>query len=169
MNREKEPIHPLMEEWVRLETRRQFLRQGANALGMAALARLGGTAFAASLDSPKPGGRGAKVIPGAIPKLNFPVKAKHVIYLHMVGGPPQLDLFDYKPELVKMYDKDLPDSVRNGQRLTGMTSGQARFPISPSFCPIPQKWPTTCASFARCTRRRSTTNPRSRTCRPATR
>ena len=124
MNREKEPIHPLMEEWVRLETRRQFLRQGANALGMAALAGLGGEAFAA------PGGH--RTVPGALPKLNFPVKAKHVIYLHMVGGPPQMDLFDYKPEMVKMYDKDLPASVRNGQRLTGMTSGQARFPIAPT-------------------------------------
>ena len=58
MNREKEPIHPLMEEWVRLETRRQFLRQGANALGMAALAGLGGSAFAA--DSRLPGGAGRK-------------------------------------------------------------------------------------------------------------
>ena len=50
----------------------------------------------------------------------------------MVGGPPQVDLYDYKPEMIKMFDKDLPDSVRNGQRLTGMTSGQARFPIAPS-------------------------------------
>ena len=50
----------------------------------------------------------------------------------MVGGPPQMDLYDYKPEMVKMYDKDLPESIRNGQRLTTMTSGQARFPIAPS-------------------------------------
>ena len=50
----------------------------------------------------------------------------------MVGGPSQLDLFDYKPELAKMYDKDLPDSIRSGQRLTTMTSGQSRFPIAPS-------------------------------------
>jgi hypothetical protein len=63
----------------------------------------------------------------------FPVpKAKHVIYLHMVGGPAQMDLYDYKPEMQKWYDKDLPDSVRKGQRLTTMTSGQARFPIAPS-------------------------------------
>jgi len=55
-----------------------------------------------------------------------------VIYLHMVGGPPQMDLFDYKPKMQEFYDKDLPESVRMGQRLTTMTSGQARFPIAPS-------------------------------------
>src|SRR5262249_33011276 len=59
-------------------------------------------------------------------------KAKHVIYLHMVGGPPQMDLFDYKPKMNDWYDKDLPNYIRNGQRLTTMTSGQARFPIAPS-------------------------------------
>ena len=50
----------------------------------------------------------------------------------MVGGPSQLDLFDYKPKMKEMFDKDLPPSIRNGQRLTTMTSGQARFPIAPS-------------------------------------
>ena len=50
----------------------------------------------------------------------------------MVGGPSQMDLFDYKPVMSEWYDKDLPDSVRMGQRLTTMTSGQARFPIAPS-------------------------------------
>src|SRR5207244_6248711 len=68
----------------------------------------------------------------ALRKLDFPSRAKHVIYLHMVGGPPQMDLYDYKPKMQEFYDKDLPDSVRNGQRLTTMTSGQARFPIAPS-------------------------------------
>ncbi|HEY6564019.1 MAG TPA: DUF1501 domain-containing protein, partial [Pirellulaceae bacterium] len=56
----------------------------------------------------------------------------NVIYLHMVGGPSQLDLFDYKPVMADWYDKDLPESVRMGQRLTTMTSGQQRFPIAPS-------------------------------------
>jgi hypothetical protein len=55
-----------------------------------------------------------------------------VIYLHMVGGPPQMDLYDYKPKMQEFYDKDLPESIRKGQRLTTMTSGQARFPIAPS-------------------------------------
>src|SRR2546423_9925967 len=50
----------------------------------------------------------------------------------MVGGPPQMDLYDYKPVMNNWYDRDLPDSVRMGQRLTTMTSGQARFPIAPS-------------------------------------
>ena len=63
---------------------------------------------------------------------HFPGKAEHVIYLHMVGGPSQIDLFDYKPKMDAWYDKDLPDSIRQGQRLTTMTSGQARFPIAPS-------------------------------------
>ena len=63
---------------------------------------------------------------------HFPGKAKHVIYLHMVGGPSQIDLYDYKPKMDAWYDKDLPDSIRRGQRLTTMTSGQARFPIAPS-------------------------------------
>ncbi len=50
----------------------------------------------------------------------------------MVGGPSQMDLFDYKPGMDKWYDKDLPESIRDGQRLTTMTSGQSRFPIAPS-------------------------------------
>ena len=63
---------------------------------------------------------------------HFAPKAKHIIYLHMVGGPSQIDLFDPKPEMAEWYDKDLPDSIRQGQRLTTMTSGQTRFPIAPS-------------------------------------
>ncbi len=65
-------------------------------------------------------------------RTHFPAKAKQVIYLHMVGGPAQMDLYDYKPRMNDFYDVDLPDSVRMGQRLTTMTSGQARFPIAPS-------------------------------------
>lgn len=60
-------------------------------------------------------------------------KAKRVIYLFQSGAPSQIDLFDYKPELRNQFDKDLPDSIRKGQRLTGMTSGQARFPTAPSI------------------------------------
>jgi hypothetical protein len=59
-----------------------------------------------------------------------------VIYLHLVGAPPQMDLFDHKPELKNWFDKELPDSVRQGQRLTTMTSGQSRFPIAPSIFPF---------------------------------
>ena len=63
---------------------------------------------------------------------HFPGKAKALIYLHMNGAPTQLDLWDYKPNLQQFFDKDLPDSVRMGQRITTMTSGQARFPVAPS-------------------------------------
>ena len=71
---------------------------------------------------------------GGLPNLpHFAPKAKRAVYMHMLGGPPQQDLFDYKPGLKDWYDKDLPDSVRQGQRLTTMSSGQARFPIAPSI------------------------------------
>src|SRR5207249_4916039 len=70
--------------------------------------------------------------PVPAPRTHLPPKAKQVIYLHMVGGPAQMDLYDYKPRMNDWYDRDLPESIRNGQRLTTMTSGQARFPIAPS-------------------------------------
>jgi hypothetical protein len=126
---DKEIIHPDVEEWVRLETRRQFFTRGVNALGMGALFALGGEAFAAPQ-----GTKRERPVYGAQPGIpHFKPKAKHIIYLHMVGGPAQMDLYDYKPKMQEYYDKDLPESVRNGQRLTTMTSGQARFPIAPSM------------------------------------
>jgi hypothetical protein len=64
---------------------------------------------------------------------DFAPKAKRAIFLFMAGAPSQIDLWDYKPKLSTMFDKDLPPSVINGQRLTGMTSGQARFPIAPTL------------------------------------
>src|SRR5579871_4320356 len=131
--------HPVFAEWVRTETRRQFLGRGMNALGWAALSALGGGALAQNaLGAVKSGGIGLNGMGlngmkfhGAVPP-PFAPKAKRVIYLHMVGGPSQMDLYDYKPKMGEFYDKDLPDSVRMGQRLTTMTSGQARFPIAPS-------------------------------------
>ena len=103
----------------------------------------------------------------------------------MVGGPPQMDLFDYKPKMDEWYDKDLPDSIRMGQRLTTMTSGQARFPIAPSkfkfaqhgkcgmwvseLLPYTAKMVDDMCFIRRCTPRRSTTSRPSATCRPATR
>ncbi|MHC5544262.1 DUF1501 domain-containing protein, partial [Singulisphaera rosea] len=114
----------LYQDWVRNETRRQFFSRGANAVGWAALSSLLGDKMAGSALA---GGTAeAPLSP------HFPAKAKHVIYLHMVGGPSQLDLYDYKPKMGEWFDKDLPDSVRMGQRLTTMTSGQKRFPIAPS-------------------------------------
>ncbi len=108
-------------------SRRYFCEQGTHLLGSAAMAALLGNAL------PK-GMAQANESPAMLPpaRTHFPPHAKSVIYLHMVGGPSQLDLFDYKPQMREWYDKDLPESVRMGQRLTTMTSGQARFPIAPS-------------------------------------
>jgi hypothetical protein len=115
----------LLQEWDTFQTRRQLFARGKNVLGGAALASLLGESFA----NASPGAAGP----------HFAPKAKRVIYLHMVGGPSQMDLFDYKPQMQAYYDKDLPDSIRQGQRLTTMTSGQARFPIAPSKFRFAQK------------------------------
>jgi hypothetical protein len=111
--------------WLQSESRRQFLGRSVNAVGFAALASLLAEQKASADGDPT--GHGA-----ALPSTHHPAKAKNVIYLHMVGGPPQMDLYDYKPQMRAYFDRDLPDSVRMGQRLTTMTSGQARFPIAPS-------------------------------------
>jgi hypothetical protein len=67
-------------------------------------------------------------------KPHFPAKAKRVIFLFQSGGPSHLELFDFKPMLAKYHGQELPDSIRMGQRLTGMTSGQRSFPvIAPRF------------------------------------
>jgi hypothetical protein len=64
---------------------------------------------------------------------NFTPKCKRVIYLFMAGGPSQIDLFDYKPQMKKWFNKDIPAEIRKGQRLTNMTANQAKFPIAPSI------------------------------------
>jgi hypothetical protein len=115
-------LHPEFRAWVQAETRRQFFRRGGNALGLAALAKLGMSSTQADEAN----------IANSMGLPHYAPKAKRVIYLHMVGGPSQMDLFDYKPQMNEYYDKDLPESIRNGQRLTTMTSGQSRFPIAPS-------------------------------------
>jgi len=98
--------------------RRVFLRNGAAALSATALAGLLPQQAQAGLGQTFP---------------NFPAKAKRVIYLFQSGAPSQMDLFDPKPLMEKQRGKDLPDSVRRGQRLTTMTSGQKTFPIAPSI------------------------------------
>ncbi len=110
-----------LNDYSKFETRRQFFARGKNALGYAALTSLMGR----SLDL-----WASDTAPSMLP--HFPPKAKRVIYLHMVGGPSQMDLYDHKPVMGEWYDKDLPESIRMGQRLTTMTSGQKRFPIAPS-------------------------------------
>jgi hypothetical protein len=106
-------------------TRRHFLMQGAG-LGAAALAALLGEDAQAAAPP-------AAEYAGALPGLpHFRAKARRVIYLFQSGAPSQMDLFDYKPGLDGLRGKELPDSIRRGQRLTGMTATQASFPIAPS-------------------------------------
>ena len=72
-------------------------------------------------------------------KPHFPPKVKRVIYLFQSGAPSQLDLFDYKPLLTKMNGQELPESIRKGQRLTGMTAGQTSFPLAGSIFNFKQR------------------------------
>src|SRR6476646_9067707 len=119
--------HPLFKDYVRYETRRQFFKRGASFMGAAALGMLAPQLLGAAAKKSAASGAGQKPIGPA-----FAPKAKQVIYLHMVGGTPQMDLYDYKQVMVKWYHKHLPETVRMCQRLTTMTSVQARFPIAPS-------------------------------------
>ena len=117
-----------------LSTRRQLFGRTALGVSTAALASLlsRDSAFAAAPGGNVPredGDFGHGVLNGT----HFPAKAKRLIYIVANGGPSQMDLFDYKPNLGELFDTDLPDSIRMGQRLTTMTSGQARFPVAPSI------------------------------------
>lgn len=114
-------------------TRRQFFGRAARGIGAAALSSLlARTALAAGgVGDPRGGGFPTGLSAVGLP--HFAPKAKRVIFLHMDGAPSQLDLFDYKPRLAEYFDQDLPDSIRMGQRITTMTSGQARLPVAPSI------------------------------------
>ncbi|MEO7142987.1 MAG: DUF1501 domain-containing protein, partial [Bryobacteraceae bacterium] len=105
--------------------RRHFLSRTSGGIGAAALASM--------LDPSLFGGVGPEIDPktgGLVGLPHFPPTAKHVIYLHQSGGPSQLDLFDYKPKLKAQQGTELPGSVRMGQRITGMTSGQSTLPVA---------------------------------------
>ncbi len=126
-------MDPIREQ-IDVMTRRHFFGRAGVSLGTAALAGLmaegSGRALAGEADRTGPGGAAAS---NGLPGLpHFPPRAKRAIYLFMNGGPSQMDLWDYKPRMEAMFDKDLPDSIRMGQRLTTMTSGQSRFPVAPS-------------------------------------
>lgn len=99
-----------------LMNRRHFFGRTASGVGTAALASLLGGADVQGAESP-----------------HHVPRAKRIIYLFMSGAPSQIDLWDHKPELAQRFDQELPDSVRQGQRITTMTSGQARFPVAPSM------------------------------------
>jgi hypothetical protein len=100
-----------------LLTRRYFFGKASAGLGIAALSSL--------LEAEDAGG-----LPG-LP--HFPPTAKRVIYLFQSGAPSQMELFDYKPRLKDLTGTELPDSIRSGQRLTGMTAGQTSFPVAASL------------------------------------
>ncbi len=98
-------------------TRRHFFSRTSTGIGIAALGSLlREEGYAALADLP-----------------HFPPTAKRVVFLHQSGGPSQMDLFDYKPQLDKLAGTELPDSVRMGQRITGMTSGQSSLPVARSI------------------------------------
>jgi len=111
-------MDPIQERKLLL-TRRSFFSLSSAGLGMTALATL----FA----------KDSQADTGLAGLPHFAPKAKRVIYLFQHGAPSQLDLFDYKPQLQAQHGKDLPDSIRMGQRLTGMTAYQANFPTAPSI------------------------------------
>jgi hypothetical protein len=121
-------MNPLFEYHLQ-QTRRQFfgsvgLSLGGLALSMCEGGGQGPTSSRARLGSP---------VHPALPGLpHFPPRAKALIYLHMNGAPSQIDLWDYKPQLQRYFDQNLPESVRRGQRLSTMTSGQGRHPVAPS-------------------------------------
>ena len=114
-----DPLH----EYQLQQTRRHFFSRAGTGVGLAALSSLLDSTSSAS----------AQDAPGGLPGVpHFAGKAKRVIYLFQSGAPSQLDLFDPKPDLVKRRGEDLPDSIRKGQRLTGMTATQDHFPVAPS-------------------------------------
>src|SRR5688572_11247731 len=105
-------------------TRRQFFgRAGIGAAALASLLRRESWAAGAAA----PG-----VVPGLPGLPHFAPKAKRVIYLFQSGAPSQLDLFDPKPGLMPRFGEELPDSIRQGQRLTAMTATQDKFPVAPT-------------------------------------
>lgn len=119
-----QPVHDFLQQ----QTRRTFFKNTGLAAGRIALASLLFPELARNLAQAK-----ARAHP-PLPELpHFQPKARRLIYLFMNGAPSQIDLWDYKPRLPDLFDTDLPDSIRMGQRLTTMTSGQKRFPIAPSI------------------------------------
>src|SRR5688500_778278 len=115
-------MNPLREQSLLL-TRRHFFGRMATGIGAAALGSLVNPSLFAA----------GTVDKRALAATQLAPKAKRVIYLFMAGGPSQMDLLDYKPSLEKLHQEELPDSIRMGQRLTGMTSGQKSFQVTKSM------------------------------------
>ena len=108
-------------------TRRHFFARTSTGIGIAALASLMDARLFADNAAIDPQTGGLAGLP------HFAPKAKRVIYLHQSGAPSQMDLFDYKPKLATQQGAELPGSVRMGQRITGMTSGQSSLPVAASI------------------------------------
>ena len=108
-------------EYARIHNRRTFLTRSTTGLGMAALASLLGTGKSSAAEAQLQAHVAAG---GALKTLHHSPKAKRVIYLFQSGAPSHMDLFDPKPHLRKVSGTELPNSIRMGQRITGMTSGQ---------------------------------------------
>ncbi|MGL4420875.1 MAG: DUF1501 domain-containing protein [Gemmataceae bacterium] len=105
--------------------RRLFLKQSGLALGSLGLSTLLARESSATA--------GPSLLKGALEKPHFAPKAERIIYLFMAGGPSQLELFDHKPKLAALHGQELPDSVRQGQRLTGMSGHQSSLPLTKSL------------------------------------
>ncbi len=111
-----------------IEQRRAFLLQSGIGLGALALNTLLNPELIAATANDGQSNPGLPGLP------HFTPRAKRIIYLFMAGGPSHIDTFDYKPAMREFHGQELPDSVRQGQRLTGMTSGQKSFPcVAPMF------------------------------------
>ncbi len=118
-----------LEEYALNENRRAFLGKAALGAGTLALSSLMGMKMLRKEKGVLQADGASGRISGTLDVLHHAAKAKRIIYLFQSGGPSQLELFDYKPMLNKRRGEDLPESIRNGQRLTGMTSGQDNFPL----------------------------------------
>jgi len=115
------------------QTRRHFFgEQGLRLGGLAMAAMAGQSSRNAIAQEADPASSSLRVHPPLAGLPHFAPKAKSIIYVHFNGGPPQHDTWDYKPNLADYFDKDLPESIRNNQRLSTMTSGQTRFPVAPT-------------------------------------
>jgi hypothetical protein len=101
--------------------RQSFLKSSAGSLWLSAMMSLGRSESDSDSQAALTSG------------IHHPAKAKRIIYLFQSGAPSQMDLFDPKPDLENRRGEDLPESIRQGQRLTTMTSGQSKFPVAPSM------------------------------------
>ncbi len=119
-------MNPIHEEQISM-TRRQLFGRTTKGIGVMALASLLNPELFAAVDERNPKTGGLTELP------HFAPTAKRVIFLHQSGAPSQLELFDYKPKLAEVVGSELPDSIRKGQRITGMTSGQNSLPVAPSI------------------------------------